>query len=120
MSKKSKFSPETVSEIAQQLGDHIKKSGQSVEVVANERKNGRTTNKGIFFWGAASGIAAILAAPLLRPAARTIVKAGIKAGRQAQQVGASLKEEFEDITAEARAELNNEPPPEDHSHPERA
>jgi hypothetical protein len=118
MSKKSDLSPKAVSDIAQQLGDHIKKSGRSFE--NGERKNRITGNKGIFFWGAASGIAVMLAAPLLRPAARTIVKAGIKAGRQAQQIGATLKEEFEDITAEARAELDSELPPESHEHPETA
>jgi hypothetical protein len=40
------------------------------------------------------------------------VKAGLRFGRQAKQVGVSLKEEFEDIAAEARAELDREQPPE--------
>ena len=46
--------------------------------------------------------------PNLRPAARSAVKAGMRLGRQAKQVGVSLKEELEDITAEARADLERE------------
>ncbi|HYZ86841.1 MAG TPA: DUF5132 domain-containing protein [Bryobacteraceae bacterium] len=61
-----------------------------------------------FLWGAASAAAVILAAPLLRPAATGAVKAGIRLGRRAQKLGSAVKEEFEDITAEARAQLDRE------------
>ena len=71
------------------------------------------SGRGSFFWGAASALAIVVAAPLLRPAAKGAVKAGILLGRQARQAGSQLMEEFEDITAEARAELERdrgEPP----------
>jgi hypothetical protein len=45
---------------------------------------------------------------MLRPAARSAVKAGIKVGRHAKKVGSSLKEEFEDIAAEAQADLDRQ------------
>ena len=109
MSKKAKLTEQHVSDIAQRVGDHLKQSGNNGAVqVANP--SSRSNGKGAFFWGAASGIAVMLAAPLLRPAAKTIVKAGIRVGRQAQQVGESLKEEFQDIAAEARAQLDREQP----------
>jgi hypothetical protein len=112
MSKKSKISNKQVDTICERVGEQLKQSGNG--------SAGQTTvvttqsNKGLFFWGAASGVAFMLAAPLLRPAARSAVKAGIRIGRQAQEFGSSLKEEFEDITAEAQAELNRERPSEDH------
>jgi len=39
---------------------------------------------------------------------RSAVKGGILAGRYARQVGSNMKEEFEDIVAEAEAELDQE------------
>jgi Protein of unknown function (DUF5132) len=64
--------------------------------------------KSAYFWGAASGLALALFAPMLRPTARTVVKGGIKMGRYAKKVGTNLKEEFEDIAAEAQADLEAE------------
>jgi hypothetical protein len=65
-----------------------------------------------FFWGALSGVAAAAALPLLskqaRPAVRGLVKGGMKAGRYVQQVAASVKEEVEDIAAEAKSDLDAE------------
>jgi Protein of unknown function (DUF5132) len=66
--------------------------------------------KSAYLWGAASGIALAVFAPLLRPAAKSVVKGGIMVGRYATKVGTSLKEEFEDIAAEAQADLNREKP----------
>ncbi len=111
MSKTAKLSDQHVSEIAQQVGTHLKQAGHGTQP-ATASGSTRTT-KGVFLWGAASGIAVMLAAPLLRPAARSAIKAGIKVGRQAKEAGMSWKEELEDITAEARAELDRETPPED-------
>lgn len=73
-----------------------------------------------FLWGAVSAVAVMIVAPLLRPAARSVVKAAIKAGRQAQQMGSALKEELEDITAEARAEMEDELTAKPKDNPEKA
>jgi hypothetical protein len=64
--------------------------------------------KSAYFWGAASGVAFALFAPMLRPAARTAVKSGIRLGRYAKKVASNVKEEFEDISMEAKAELDRE------------
>jgi Protein of unknown function (DUF5132) len=61
-----------------------------------------------YFWGAASGVVLALFAPMLRPTARGVVKGGIRVGRYAKKVGSNLKEEFEDIAAEAQADLERE------------
>jgi hypothetical protein len=39
---------------------------------------------------------------------RSAVKSGILVGRYARQVGSNMKEEFEDIVAEAESELDKE------------
>ena len=64
--------------------------------------------KSAYFGGAASGVALALFSPLLRPAARTAVKGGIRVGRYAKKVASNVKEEFEDIAAEAQADLDRE------------
>jgi hypothetical protein len=69
-----------------------------------------TGAKSAYLWGAVSGIALAVFAPMLRPAAKSAVKSGIKLGRYAKKVGSNLKEEFEDIAAEAQADLNRESP----------
>jgi hypothetical protein len=66
--------------------------------------------KGAYLWGAASGLALAVFAPMLRPTAKAVVKSGIRIGRRATKVGLNLKEEFEDITAEAQADLERERP----------
>jgi len=71
--------------------------------------------KSAYFWGAASGVAFALFAPLLRPAARSTVKGGIRLGRYAKKVASNVKEEFEDIAAEAQADLDREKNPGDPS-----
>ena len=64
--------------------------------------------KSAYLWGAASGLALAVFAPVLRPTAKAVVKGGINVGRRAKKVGFSLKEEFEDIVAEAQADLDRE------------
>ena len=66
--------------------------------------------KSAYLWGAASGIALAVFAPMFRPAAKSVVKGGIKVSRYAKKVGSTLKEEFEDITAEAQADLERDKP----------
>ncbi|MCU1276450.1 MAG: hypothetical protein JWO48_3881 [Bryobacterales bacterium] len=112
MSKKAKITSKDADAIAQKVGEHLKQSGNgSAAESATKARNGRQSRRGAFFWGATAGIAIMAAAPLLRPAARGAVKAGLRFGQQAKRVGVSLKEELEDITAEARSELEREQPP---------
>lgn len=61
-------------------------------------------------WNVALGfVAGVLLSPkvrqILRPAVKEVVKAGLAVGTQIQQVASGVKEDFEDITAEASAEL---------------
>jgi len=71
-----------------------------------------TGRKSAYFWGAASGVAFALVAPMLRPAARSAVKGGIRVGRYAKKVSSKVKEEFQDIAAEAQAAVDREENPE--------
>ncbi|HEY6393708.1 MAG TPA: DUF5132 domain-containing protein [Bryobacteraceae bacterium] len=63
------------------------------------------SGKSSFFWGAAAAASLFLAAPLFRPVVRQAVKGGLRLGRYAKEVASSAKEELEDITAEAKAEI---------------
>jgi hypothetical protein len=71
---------------------------------------GITSRKKLFLWGAASGVGFALLAPLFaeqaRPALREIVKGGIKAGKYVQKLSSQIKEDVEDLTAEAKADLD--------------
>ena len=73
-----------------------------------ERKGIMSSPKSVYVWGAASGVALALFAPMLRPAARNAVKGGIKVGRHARKLASSVKEEFQDIAAEAQADLERQ------------
>ena len=115
MAQDTNIGPSNVSEITQKIVDHLKQSE-----AARSSARGRIAGKGLFFFGAASAVAAMAAAPLLRPVGRSVVKTAIKAGRKARQMGSALKEELEDITAEARAEIGDELPPKHHEPTEKA
>lgn len=66
--------------------------------------------------GAAVGIGVVLLAPLVapslarvaRPLAKSLVKAGLILQEKGREAGAELSEVFEDLLAEARAELARE------------
>jgi hypothetical protein len=77
---------------------------------AGAATSGRRSGKNLFLWGAASGIGFALFAPMLsqqaRPALREIVKGGIKAGRYVTKLSSQIKEDVEDLTAEAKADLD--------------
>jgi gas vesicle protein len=72
-------------------------------------------------WNVALGfVAGMLVAPgvkkILRPIFKEVVKAGMVVGTQIQQVASGVKEDLEDITAEASAEIRTKdgeisPPP---------
>jgi hypothetical protein len=101
--KTKNLSDVQVSQIAEQIGTQLKRK----QVPATDGAN-RPGRIGAYLAGAASGLVFALAAPLLRPVMRSAVKGGIIVGRYARQVGSSLKEEFEDVVAEAEAELDKE------------
>jgi hypothetical protein len=104
MGNKSKnLSEEQVAQIADRIGVQLKQNQGSNSAPTN--RSGRTS---AYLIGAASGLVLALAAPFLRPVMRSAVKGGILAGRYARQVGSNMKEEFEDIVAEAEAELDQE------------
>jgi hypothetical protein len=104
MGNKSKnLSEEQVSQIAERVGAQLKQKQVSARDGAN-----RPGRMSAYLVGGASGLALALAAPLLRPVMRSAVKGGILVGRYARQVGSSMKEEFEDIVAEAEADLDKE------------
>jgi Protein of unknown function (DUF5132) len=62
-----------------------------------------------FWMGALSGLAVAVVAPLftkqLRPVVRGAIKGGIVTGRYVQKVAEGVVEDFQDITAEAKAEI---------------
>jgi hypothetical protein len=63
----------------------------------------------IFLLGA--GAAVVLKAvggSVARPVVKGVVKTGIKLGRQMQQFAAEVSEDFQDVTAEASSEIDND------------
>ena len=100
--KAKKISDEQVAQIAERCAQMQRKAA-SATTSANRPGRWRA-----YLVGGASGVALALAAPLLRPAMRSTVKGGILIGRYAREVGSSLKEQFEDIVAEAEADLDKE------------
>jgi hypothetical protein len=96
----------------QQDGKPSKTGNESGSNGERPKDNSERPKKKMFFWGALSGVAAAAALPMLgkqaRPAVRVLVKGGIKAGRYVQQVASSVKEEVEDIAAEAKSDLDTE------------
>jgi hypothetical protein len=75
--------------------------------------NSRGTGR--FLLGAASGVALAVLAPLfskpLRPVAKGAIKGGIATGRYVQKIAEGVVEDFQDMTAEARAELARDETP---------
>src|ERR1700758_1600945 len=104
-----KISEKHLSQIAERIeAQHQQKQ---VPAPAGANQPGQTSasgRKSAYLVGAASGVVLALAAPLLRPMMRSAVKGGILVGRYARQVGSGMKEEFEDIVAEAEADLDKE------------
>jgi hypothetical protein len=80
-----------------------------VPVIENEQRH---AGRKVFFLGAASGLAFALVAPLFgkqaRPAVRGAIKGGMVAGRYVKRVASSVKEDIQDIAAEAKSDLDAE------------
>lgn len=53
----------------------------------------------------------------LRPAARTVIKGGLVAGREVRRVAEETGATLGDLVAEARQEIEPEPPPEEETIP---
>lgn len=113
-SSKAALSKKSIKAIADQVELRLKQDSGKLErtaVISEAEKDGHGSKK-VFFWGAASGIALAVAAPLLgrqaRPAVRGAIKGGLLAGRYLQRVGSSVKEDLQDLTAEAKADLDVE------------
>jgi hypothetical protein len=85
-------------------------AGGSKPTSGNKRRG-----TGRFFLGAASGVALAVLAPLfskpLRPLAKGAIKGGIATGRYVQKIAEGVVEDFQDITAEAKAELAQDQTP---------
>jgi hypothetical protein len=110
MGKKAKeLREEQVSQIAERVEAQLQQKHAPTTPGANRLgQRSAYRRRGAYLMGAASGLVLALAAPLLRPLMRSTVKGGILVGRYAWQVGSGLKEEFEDIVAEAQADLDTE------------
>jgi len=108
---------ESIGALADELETRSKNSAANSNSNSHEAGDilqGRRRGKNLFLWGAASGIGFALFAPLLskqaRPALREIVKGGIKAGRYVTKLSSQVKEDVEDLTAEAKADLDKSKP----------
>jgi Protein of unknown function (DUF5132) len=106
------LSKKSINALADELEARRRQTNQGTKEDDGPKQYGRGQRGRLFFWGALSGVAFAAAAPMLgrqaRPAVRGLIKGGIKASRYFQQVASSMKEEVEDIAAEAKAELNPE------------
>jgi hypothetical protein len=84
---------------------------QPANATSKGKSGSRTSGSGrksAYLIGAASGVALALFAPMFRPAAKSAIKGGIRVGRYAKKVASNVKEEFEDLAVEAKADLNSE------------
>jgi hypothetical protein len=104
------LSKKSIGAIADQVEARMQAGKASNEVSAAPKET--HAGKKVFFWGAASGLAFAFAAPLLskqaRPAVRGAIKGGLLAGRYVQKVASSVKEDVQDLSAEAKADLDAE------------
>jgi hypothetical protein len=107
--KAKKLGDEQVSQIADRIEAQLQRK-QAPTAARGNRLGQRSAygRRSAYLMGAASGLVLALAAPFLRPVMRSTVKSGILVGRHARQVGSDLKEQFEDIVAEAQADLDKE------------
>jgi hypothetical protein len=113
---KAVLSKKSINAIADQMQLRLKPDStrsESEPLVVTTGKDGRGKKK-VFFWGAVSGLAVAAAAPLIgrqaRPAVRGAIKGGLVAGRYFQRVASGVKEDLQDMTAEAKADLDVEKP----------
>ena len=103
------LSRESIGALADELETRWGKNSPPNTGDANPGGHATISRKKLFLWGAASGVGFALFAPLFleqaRPALREIVKGGIKVGKYVQKLSSQIKEDVEDLTAEAKADL---------------
>jgi hypothetical protein len=108
---KATLDKKSISAIADQVEARMRQAPATTAAKTQNSKDGHG-GKTVFFWGAASGLALAFAAPLFgrqaRPLVRGAIKSGIAAGRYVQKVSSTVKEDVQDLAAEARADLNSE------------
>ena len=88
--------------LAEQLKQPTTTTSGSSTISSTPGTGGGTSG---FLWGAVAASALFLAAPLFRSVVRQAVKGGLRLGMYAKEMASTAKEELEDITAEAKAEL---------------
>ena len=108
---KATLNKKSIAAIADEVEARMRQTPADVAPTAQDSKEGHT-GKTVFFWGAASGLALAFAAPLFGKQARPLVKGAIKggmaAGRYVQRVSSTVKEDVQDLAAEAKADLDLE------------
>jgi hypothetical protein len=111
---KAVLSKKSINAIAEQVETRLKQNSSKpapAEITSDAGKSAHGSKK-LFFWGAASGLALAVTAPLLgkqaRPAVRGAIKGGLLTGRYFQRVASSIKEDVQDLTAEAKSDLDRE------------
>lgn len=109
---KATLDKKSISAIADEVEARICQAPNRMSAKGKGTNEGHGGSKKVFLWGAASGLAAALAVPLFgkqaRPVVRGAIKGGIAAGRYVQKVASTVKEDVQDITAEAKADLDLE------------
>ncbi len=111
------LSKKSIAALADELDSRRQSAGSREPESSSKSSSQGHGTKGVFLWGAASGLALAFAAPLLnrqaRPVVRGAIKGGILASRYVQKAAAGIKEDVQDMTAEAQADLDIEknPPP---------
>ena len=111
---KTSLDKKSIKAIADQVELRLKQDSVNparAEITSRAEGTGHASKK-VFFWGAASGLALVVTAPLLgrqaRPAMRGAIKGGLLAGRYFRRVASSVKEDVQDLTEEAKSDLDLE------------
>jgi hypothetical protein len=111
---KAVLNKKSINAIAEQVETRLKQDSSKpapAETTGHAEKITHGSKK-LFFWGAASGLTLAMTAPLFskqaRPAVRGAIKGGLLAGRYFQRVASSIKEDVQDLTEEAKSDLDLE------------
>jgi hypothetical protein len=113
MSRKNQngLDKKSIRKIAAQVEENMRQNLVAATSDGANRSAKPATGKSRFFWGALSGVAFAAAVPLLgkqlRPVVRGAIKGGIASGRYVRKVAEGVKEDLQDLSAEAKADLDN-------------
>jgi hypothetical protein len=110
--QKAVLSKKSINAIAEQVETRLKQDTKAAAETTSHTEKTAHGSKKLFFWGAASGLTLAMTAPLFskqaRPAVRGAIKGGLLAGRYFQRVASSIKEDVQDLTEEAKSDLDLE------------